>query len=195
MRVVPFAAARPAGWRRAQYRVRQFWQGVAARVSPEEHALAARMLPAAGLELFERLPVDGQRHSLNVLYAVTGAAGVGEDTDLAAAALLHDVGKLAADEAGVRLSPWLRGPLVLLEAWTPALLRRVAHSDPGSGWRYAVYVHFEHPRLGAEMARQAGCSELTCWLIGHHQDDPARVDGNERQRQLLALLYQADNAC
>lgn len=195
MRVFPSAAAMPAGWRRAQYRVRQFWQGVVAHVSPEEHDLAARVLPPAALELFERMPVDAQRHSLNVLYAVTGAPGAGEDADLAAAALLHDAGKLAADEAGVRLSPWLRGPLVLLEGWTPGLLRRAAHSDPARGWRYAIYVHFEHPRLGANMARQAGCSEVTCWLIGHHQDGAAVALGDESRQRLLAALQRADDAC
>ena len=119
------------------------------------------------------MPVGAQRHSLNVLYAVRQAGIV--DADLDAAALLHDAGKLAADEAGVRLSPWLRGPLVLLEAWAPAILRRAAHANPTLGWRYAVYVHFEHPRLGAEQARRAGCSELTCWLIEHHQGVAASV--------------------
>lgn len=197
MRAPVIAPATPAGWRRAQYRVRQFWQGVVARVSPEEHALAARMLPAAALELFERMPADAQRHSLNVLAAVTaiGVAGEGEDADLAAAALLHDVGKVAAQDAGVRLGPWLRGPLVLLEAWTPDLLRRAAREDPGSGWRYAVYVHFEHGRLGADMAQQAGCSELTCWLIAHHQDRATAGEGGEYRQRLLAALQRADDAC
>ena len=194
MRAYPSAAAMPVGWgRRARYRVRQFWQGLAARVSQDEHALAASALPPAALAIFERLPVDAQRHSLNVLVAVRQSGILNADVD--AAALLHDAGKLAASDAGVRLGPWLRGPLVLLEAFAPAILRRAAHSDPRLGWRYAVYVHFEHPRLGADWACQAGCSELACWLIRHHQDDPARVDGDERQRRLLALLHQADNSC
>lgn len=196
MRVFPSSALRPAGWRRAQYRVRQFWQGVGAQVSRKEHELAANVLPPAALELFERMPVDAERHCLNVYYAVSARIpDAGANSDLAAAALLHDAGKLAAEEAGVRLSPWLRGPLVLLEAWTPALLRRAARSDPKNGWRYAVYVHFEHPRLGEEMARRAGCSELTCWLIGHHQDKAAVDLQDEYRQRLLATLQQADDAC
>ncbi len=194
MRAYPSVFRSPIRWRRrAQYRVRQFWQGLAARVSPEEHALVAAALPPAALAIFTRMPVDAQRHSLNVLYAVRRAGIV--DADLDAAALLHDAGKLAADEAGVRLSPWLRGPLVLLEAWAPAILRRAAHADPARGWRYAVYVHFEHPRLGAEQARQAGCSELTCRLIAHHQDAAASIPCEERQRMLLEALQRADDAC
>jgi len=192
MRAYPSVFRSPIRWRRAQYRVRQFWQGLAARVSPEEHDLVAAALPPAALGIFTRMPVDAQRHSLNVLYAVRQAGIV--DADLDAAALLHDAGKLAADEAGVRLSPWLRGPLVLLEAWAPAILHRAAHANPTLGWRYAVYVHFEHPRLGAEQARRAGCSELTCWLIEHHQGVAASVPCAERERLLLEALQRADDA-
>ena len=120
-------AGRP--WRRARYRIGQFWRGVSARVTPEERERVAQILPPDALALFERMPVDAQRHSLNVLHAVH-AAGL-RDADLDAAALLHDVGKLAADESGVRLGLWLRRPLVLLEAVSPRTLARLANGGPG----------------------------------------------------------------
>lgn len=185
---------------RIRYRVGQFRRGLTARVAPEEQVLVGQILTRQAQALFERLPVDVQRHSLNVLHAVH-ATGV-RDPDLDAAALLHDVGKLAADAGGVRLNPWLRSSLVLLEASSPHLLARVANANPASAWRYAAYVHREHPRLGAEMATAAGCSELTCWLIQHHQDHKVpgqeiageNRDSDERRRQLLQILQAADNS-
>lgn len=154
--------------------------------------MAEQILPPAALALFNRLPADAQRHSLDVLRAVR-AMGV-NDPDLDAAALLHDVGKLAADNGDIRLGLWLRGPLVLWEAWSPQTLRRIGDADPTSGWRYTAYVHLEHPRIGAEWASRAGCSDLTCWLIQHHQHNLTDVEADDYGRRLLAVLQAADNS-
>ena len=176
------------GWRRTPYRVRQFLRGLGATVSPDEERLLTEWLAPDELALFRRMPVDARRHSLNVLYTLQRAGHDGPD--LRRAALLHDVGKVRADEAGVRLQLWLRGPLVLAEAAVPDWLVRQAQDDPARGWRYALHVHFEHPALGAELARRAGSSELTCWLIAHHQDKVLPPAGE--RRTLLAALQWAD---
>ena len=140
------AVEAPLAWTsRARYRVRQFFQGLAARVEPHELALATQALPPEAAALFLRLPVDVQRHSLNVLATVHERGFYNADLD--AAALLHDVGKLAADEAGVRLGPWLRGPLVLLEAFTPARL-------------YSISARRPRPRLALCRLRVLGASAL-----------------------------------
>jgi HD domain len=175
---------------RLLYRLRQFWRGLHASVTPAEQALVAQVLPPLAAALFAQLPRDAQRHSLNVLQGVQGAGPV--PADLAVAALLHDVGKLAAEQAGVRINLWLRGPLVLLEAWSPDWLRRQGRADPSTGWRYALYVHFAHPTIGATWAREAGCSSLACWLIAHHQATVAPAASLEEQR-LLAALQWADS--
>lgn len=177
---------------RTRYRAGQFWRGFNAHISPDERLLAAQILPPQALELFDRMPADAQRHSFNVLHAVH-TMGV-DDPDLDAAALLHDVGKLTAEDGGVRLSLWLRSPLVLMEAWSPRTLHRVASENPASGWRYTAHVHLEHPRIGAEWAAHTGCSELTCWLIRRHQDNIADADCSEHDRRLLAVLQAADNS-
>ncbi|MEZ4619514.1 MAG: HD domain-containing protein [Caldilineaceae bacterium] len=166
----------------AIYRLRQFWHGFQATVTEDELALAAGLLTPAAFALFRRLPIDGQRHSLNVLQTLYGA-GVVPDP-LAVAALLHDVGKAAAAEAGLEITLWWRGPLVLLETFAPTLLRRLMVDRPDAGWRYLFYVHQEHPQIGAAWAKNADCSELSCWLIAHHQDKLA----GEPQDQRTALL-------
>jgi hypothetical protein len=136
------------------------------------------------------MPVDAQRHSLNVLQTLQTAGW--SHRDLAVAALLHDAGKIAAAQAGIRLNLWWRGPLVLLETFIPGLFRRLHSPDPAKGWRYVLYVHHEHPKIGAAWACAAGCSSLACWLIAHHQDKAAD-DAPAEHQKLLRALYWADD--
>jgi hypothetical protein len=168
--------------------VRQFLRGLTARVSPDERREAAQRLSPAALVLIERMPVDAQRHSLNVMRTLQ--AGGYDDPDLLTAALLHDVGKVAADDAGVHINLWLRGPLVLAEALAPGWLKRQAVDDPDRGWRYALHVHLEHPRIGAAWAQEAGCTPQVCWLIAHHQDKTS--PGHDERSRLLVALQWAD---
>jgi hypothetical protein len=174
---------------RARYRVRQFMRGIKARVGPAERAEVRRILPSAASLLFDRMPVDAQRHSLNVLALLRASGPVGPD--LAVAALLHDCGKLVESRNGAAISLWKRGPLVLLDAAAPGITTRWSSADPFSGWRYMLYVHRQHPALGAELAGEAGCTEAACWLIAHHQDRMA--SGDTGQIDALQRLQWADN--
>lgn len=171
----------------ATYRLRQFMRGVTAQITPADHQILDETLSGAQQQLFERMPVDAQRHSLNVLHDLRNASH--NDADLAVAALLHDVGKVAARDAGAYLGLWLRGPMVILEKIAPWLLPKLASSQPSTSWRYAVHVQNEHPQIGAAWAKDVGCTPLSCWLIEHHQH--SQVDLIELQQlesQKLVLL-------
>ena len=185
---------------RVLYRVSQFWRGLRATVTPADQRRVAAVLPAAAIPLFAQMPVDAQRHSLNVLDSL-GAAG--NQPDLAVAALLHDCGKVAAAQGGMALGLWLRGPLVLLEMLLPQLTARWAmvspltrggdaDAKPLQGWRYALYVQREHPAIGAAWAAEAGCSPLSCWLIAQHQTPLDQIVGSDEARTLLIALQRAD---
>ena len=89
---------------------------------------------------------------------------------------------------GARINLWVRGPLVLLKAFIPRLFYRLQSENPKHGWRYALHVSEAHPQIGAKWAAQMGCSELTCWLIEHHQEDVRGRDG-EQYALLLALQW------
>ncbi|MBW7883450.1 MAG: HD domain-containing protein [Caldilineaceae bacterium] len=175
---------------RVRYRIGQFLRGLTAAISAEEQQLVAGTLPPGALALFLRMPKDAQRHSLNVLHTLQATGEV--PADLAVAALLHDVGKVAATDAGAYLGLWLRGPTVLLEAVWPGLLARLADPTPSSQPGYALYVQIHHPAIGAAWAKAAGCSELACWLIEHHQD--SHQPGSGTREALLARLRAADGA-
>lgn len=179
-------------WTRIRYRVGQFVRGFfASPLSGDEAKIVADVLPADAVALFDEMPLDAQRHSINILHMLHNAGY--HNADLDAAALLHDVGKVEAQRTGVSINLWMRGPMVMAEAVSPEMLQQWADGVNSTGWRYALYVHFEHPRLGAEWAQESGCSDLTCWLIAHHQDDaaPGETMADERY-QLLAALQWAD---
>jgi len=188
--------ARPADGllARARYRISQFRRGWRAVVTPADWELVNAVLPPPAAALFARMPVDAQAHSLRVLKELqaSGAAA----PDLLVAALLHDAGKVAANDAGAYLGLWLRGPLVLLEAWRPDWLRAWAQPVAGRTLRYALYVHLEHPLIGAQWAAAAGCSPAAFWLIAHHQDHGVQASSpalqSEQLQHDLARLQWAD---
>ncbi|MBV7329251.1 HD domain-containing protein [Chloroflexi bacterium TSY] len=178
------------------YRIKQFLWGLRAKVELHELEFVRQTIPEGAWSLFQRMPVDAQRHSLNVLYTLrdtySAHPDLYNDPDLIVAALLHDVGKIAADDAGVRIGLWLRGPLVLFEAFMPRQMQQLASPNPKDGWRHALYVYLEHPRIGAAWATEVGCSSRACRLIGQHQNKNVQFR-DKRDLELLQALQLADS--
>lgn len=173
---------------RILYRIGQFLRGFWAQVTAQEWAVVQAWLTPQEQALFLRMPVDAQHHSLRVLRTLALQGQV--QGELGVAALLHDVGKVAARDAGAYLGLWMRGPIVIMEALTPELVVKLASPVPSRSPRYALYVQREHPTIGAIWAQQTGSSELSCWLIAHHQDKHAL--GTDAQQALLERLQWAD---
>ncbi len=95
---------------------------------------------------------------------------LGADEELITAGLLHDVAKPPA----TRL--WHRIAGVLLSRLMPSLHARLARRG-GTLGRY-----LDHPRRGAEEARQRGMSERVVRLIARHHAEPADADERLLQR-------------
>lgn len=165
---------------RVRYRMAQFASYLLpAPVAGVDAELRAYLTPAEW-RLVARLAPGDRRHLLAVYHRLR-ARGCA-DPDLLKAALLHDVGK-ADGIARVRLPD--RVVVVLLRRFAPDLLHRLA--QPGRArWRHRLYLALEHPRLGAALARMAGCSPRVCWLIAHHHDAALARD------QALAILRVVD---
>ncbi len=145
---------------------------------------AIELLSAEALLLFRKMSRVDQAHSLRV-YRWLVQRGF-QNQDLLVAALLHDCGKAAA-----KLSVWQRTLKVLLKGLSPNLWRTLAAPTPPASWRYPFFVLREHPRIGAEWAREAGCSDLACWLIAHHEET---VSTDHPYADLLLALEYADAA-
>jgi hypothetical protein len=168
----------------AAYRVQQFIQAVGAWFWPEEveEAVLSRYLSPQGVDLFRTMPRYDQQHALRV-YRTLQQQGH-EESDLLAAAWLHDVGKTVPRRGGVRL--WHRVAVVLMRAFRPGLLEQVVQGER-EGWRRPFYVQEHHAAIGAELALQAQCSAATVDLIRRHEDPPSPADD-----PLLAALRAAD---
>lgn len=166
----------------ATYRVRQFVRATASWFKPEPEAEVEGHLPTAALRLFWAMPRHDRRHAFSVWRTLREQGH--RDPDLLAAALLHDVGK-SASRAGVsRLRH--RVAVVLLRALCPSILERVGQGRPASWWR-PFWVHQHHATLGAELARDAGCSAAVVDLIRRHEEPDGVSDDS-----LLAALQAAD---
>lgn len=154
--------------RRAGYRVHQFVKALCAYtrpLTPGERAEAQTWLPESAWPLFNSMPRNDQRHSLNVLRSLRAADHA--EPALMQAALLHDVAK---STGGVAL--FHRVAVVLIKIVWPGWLARMAQAPaPARGDpRYPFWAHANHPQLGAEMAAAAGCDPLAVTLIRRHQE-------------------------
>lgn len=171
-----------------RYRVAQFFQALTARftITEEEIERAIHVLTPKARALFRRQAASDQRHALAVYDALRQAGHI--EPQLLAAALLHDVGKVAIRS---EFSAWLRAVVVLLRRFAPRLLAWLIEGESQDGWRrpFVAYVH--HPEIGARWAQEAGCSPLTVALIRRHEERQA--DCQTEEERCLAALQAADN--
>jgi hypothetical protein len=158
----------------ARHRVGQFWRHASARVSEQERGAVEPLLGPALWPLFAQLPVNDQRHGLDVLETVTRLE-VRPGRLLQQAALLHDVGK-----TGAEFSVLDRSLTVFLRAVSPRLLAMLLQARPGFARRHAVYV--DHARIGAERVRAAGAPELAAIVAEHHAPEPTSEVTRRLQR-------------
>jgi len=182
---------------RLSYRVRQLWLALVGTGGPVDEAVLRRHLNAEQMALFLRMSGAEQAHALAVLRTVQtpkrgygvpkgGGQGVGDARALAQAALLHDVGKV-----GGRIQLWHRVATVLLNAWRPALLHRLALNELHS-WRYPFFVLLHHAERGAELVAGVGTDAVAVALIRAHHTAVGQSGLNAQERALLSVLQSAD---
>jgi len=176
--------------------VRQFVRAAGAWVQPETANAASphlvlNDLPPAAANLFQAMPPYDRRHALAVVRTLQAQGHT--DPDLLAAALLHDDGKTGGKTGGKTVGQrgalhlWHRVAVVLCRAFWPGLLERIGQ-DQTENWRRPFFVQLHHAAIGAELAREVGCSPVTVELIRRHEDPPDQVDD-----PLLAALQAADS--
>ena len=158
----------------ALHRVGQFWRHASAQVSPVESADAERILGPNLVTLFFQMPVNDQRHGLDVLHTLAQLEAEPSRL-LQQAALLHDIGK-----SGAELSVIDRSLTVGLAALSPRLLDRLLRAQPGFARRHAIYA--DHARIGADRLRAAGAAELAGIVAEHHAAHPVSEVTRRLQR-------------
>jgi hypothetical protein len=148
--------------------VKRFMSSLGARrPSPEDQALIARILGSGEARLFWAQPVIDQAHAVDTARAVLDRGR----PDLAAAALLHDVGKRHASlgVAGRSIASVL------------SLMRLPARG------RYRRYL--DHAEAGArDLARAGSARHVVEFARSHQRDRPPGFDATDWE-----LLVAADN--
>jgi hypothetical protein len=170
----------------AVQRVRQGIRALLAFSRPVDSDLAANYLTPELMAQFNLMRHSEQLHSLNVLRA-TLAQGF-TPSDLAVAALLHDVGK-----SRYPFPTMQKTLVVLVRTFAPGLFQRLSQGDERNFWQRPFVLSQQHPIWSAEIVAAAGASERATWLIAHHADPPAYWNDHP-SIHLLKRLKQADDA-
>lgn len=150
--------------------------------SPAEEQWALELLLPGEAELWPRMSGPDRRHAAGVARETDRLLGGGATRPVLAAALLHDVGKIASglgtfSRVAVTVAAIVAGRERLVAAGR-------THSGSGtgsgsgsgsaSGLRRRVAQYLEHDRIGAELCAAAGSDQLTvAWAGEHHQPQAA----------------------
>lgn len=168
------------------YRIKQGLRALFAFSTDVDDGLVRCHLSGPEYALFKTMARAEQLHSVHVLRSVL-AQSPETPTELAAAALLHDVGK-----ARYHLAVWQKTVSVLSETFAPGLFNKLSSGDDLSWWRAPFMVREQHPAWGADMLKAIDSDLLVIWLVGHHAHPLSDCDGPESHLQLMVRLKQAD---
>jgi hypothetical protein len=150
----------------ASHLVRRFFGSLSPRgPRREDEAWVGETLLPGELELWRRMSRADRRHAAGVARRVERALGAEATRRVLAAALLHDVGKVAAGLGTYgRVVATLAGAVAgrsSAQAWSTS-----------RGITRKVGLYLRHPDLGAEMLAMAGSDDLTVtWARQHHLPD------------------------
>jgi hypothetical protein len=133
--------------------------------SAGDEAWVTSVLNTGEHRLWARLSGADRRHAVAVARRVQASLGEGATRPVLAAALLHDVGKLASG-----LGTFGRVAATLVGA--AAGRERAAAWSGGHGARGRIAIYFRHPELGGDLLEDAGSDALTvAWARQHHRPE------------------------
>lgn len=170
----------------ATQRLRQGIRALLAFSQPVDSALAAEYLSPALITCFEQMRRSEQLHSLNVLRDTLAQGST--PSDLAIAALLHDVGK-----SRYPFPTWQKTLVVLVKTFTPRLFQHLSQGDEKNFWQRPFVLSEHHPAWSAQIIAAARAPERAVWLVEHHADSLSQWTDHP-YLHLLERLKQADDA-
>jgi len=137
------------------HRVKQFIQGLSAKVLEQDHVFIKKYLSKQESNLFYQLRISEQRHSLNVAYGCQSEAP--ENTNLIRGALLHDIGKVGSNLTLLNKSfVVMTIKLHLKENILPSYLKK------------ALYYKYHHAAIGFEMLKNLHIEKDVLRLVRDH---------------------------
>lgn len=159
------------------YRVKQFYSALTAKIGENEKAFLNTYLNYNELQLFYRLAVYEQKHSINVaVYAkkLQETRNIKSDI-IVKAALLHDIGKIEK-----RLNVIEKSILVLLNKFTKGRIRYISNSK-------CIDTYYNHPEKGYSILKKYNVDERVLYLVRNHHNK------NIKDNKELNILIESDN--
>ena len=161
-------------------RARQFFRALTADISVEDEKYLMAHLNRKEQELFMKMGLLDQFHSLQVAYTIErliiqDKQGVDKEF-LIRCALLHDIGKI-----NVKMSVWQKVFAVLVTTFLPGLADKLELRGNRS-----IYIYRNHAELGGQKLQKMGLFQEAKIIARHHS--PPRADDSKE----LKLLRLAD---
>ena len=147
-------------------RIKQFYRAISASITDKDILFINNYLNPKENELFFKLRVSEQYHSLQVAYGCHSSKP--NNTTLIKAALLHDIGKLGSNLTTINKSlVVIVKRLGVEEKWLPVFLRK------------ALNYQLQHPKHGYYLLKEIQCREEILQLVkNHHQEGYQEDDIN-----------------
>jgi hypothetical protein len=169
--------------------VNKFFKSFNVRLNTDDLAFIRKHLTLNEQVLFFRMQVIDQKHTIEMTRTLANQIASDKKLDAPAlikASLLHDCGKALYP---FRVRDRVIGTLLkkFLNSFYLFLSEKGKASNKKKSLAKMIYYHYQHPRLGSELAIEVGVPALTAKLIASHQDPFYEDDTPE-----LKLLKQID---
>lgn len=161
------------------YRIKQFYQGITAKVTPKDYLFVEECLESNLVELFKKLPLYEQKHSINVALTIkdnfTNGLTEWEKDILLKAGLLHDIGKM---NTGLNL--FTKSLAVVID--------KISHSLGENLSRKISFLegYYNHPEKGRRLLENFKLHNHLLFLVDNHHNYQIKDD------KLLDILIRAD---
>ncbi|WP_129597853.1 HD domain-containing protein [Anaerophilus nitritogenes] len=140
------------------YRIRQFIQGLLAKITKEDIKFIEKYLNKEEIELFKKLRVSEQYHSLYVAYGCKSKFA--DDITLIRAALLHDIGKIESNLTLINKS--IVVICIKLHFKKDILPKFIQKS---------LYYKNHHPQIGYNILFNMNIEDDVLYLVKNHHNE------------------------
>lgn len=163
-------------------RVKQFYTALTEDFSFDDALYVRHYLDDREAVLFFYMGLLEQKHSVNTARTaeklIKRATRPVDKNLLLKAALLHDIGKTRGS-----MKLWHKVACVVLGKFKPQKAKSMAtFEQPKGSLAYALYVHYNHPRLGARKLENIGSDYRLCTLVRRHHE-------KELPKEVAAEMY------
>lgn len=147
-------------WQVNFYRVKQFYWAMSAKINKKDSNFLHSNLNRDELEMFYKLPLYDQKHSIKVAYDVKEVCKR-KNIDsklLLKAALLHDIGKIYS-----KLNLIDKSIIVLADSVTKGSIKKFSNIKK-------INVYYNHGKIGKDILKNYNYDQRLLYLIENHHN-------------------------